>query len=71
MSMKRRAPLEHGARVRVADQASELFCEHVLQDVLVQAQVCHKLLELAVLLLKLLQAPQLARAEPAVELLPA
>ena len=52
-------------------RASELFCQDVLEDVLVQAQVRDQLLELAVLVLELLQPPQLADAEPAVHLLPA
>jgi hypothetical protein len=40
-----RAPPEPSARARVADRASELFCEHVLQDVLVEAQIGNVLLE--------------------------
>lgn len=48
-----------------------LLCEHVLQDGLVEAQISHALLELPLLLLRRLQPSQLARAQSAVELLPA
>ena len=66
-----RAPPEPGARARVAEQASKLFCEHVLQDVLVEAEISHKLLELTVLDFELLQPPQFARPQAAVQLLSA
>ena len=63
------APPELGARACVAEQPSELFCEQILQYVLVEAQISHELLKLAVLLLKLLQSAQPARAQAAIELL--
>jgi hypothetical protein len=43
-------------------QASELFCQNILQDVLAQAQVRNQLLE--PLLLDQLQMPQLSNADP-------
>jgi hypothetical protein len=57
--------LPHG--LRAADQASELFRQHILQDMLIEAEIRDELVELAVLILDLLQAPQLAGAELATE----
>ena len=42
-------------RVRVAVQASELFCQNVLQDVLVQTQVRNQLFRLSTFVLNLLK----------------
>lgn len=58
-------------RSRVAVQAPELFCQNVLQDMLVQAQVRNQLFQLPVLVLELLHLPQLADAKPAVHFLSA
>ena len=44
---------------------------HVLHDLLIEAKICHQLLELAILFLEPLQATQLADAEPGIQLLPA
>lgn len=65
------APLTHPVRVLslahecVAKQASGLFCENVLQNVLVEAQIGPKLHEHMVLVIELLQPPQLACARAA------
>lgn len=47
------------------------FCQDILQNMLVQAQVRDELLQFAVLVLELLDPPQLADAQPAIHLLPA
>lgn len=68
------APLTHLVRVlnlaheRVAKQASELFCENVMQNVLVKAQIGPVLHEHMVLVIELLQPPQLDCARAAVKL---
>lgn len=54
---------------RVAGMASELFCDRRLRHGLVQAEIGHDLLDLAVLLLKLAQPSQLRIPNPAVALL--
>ena len=53
-------------RIRSAS-SSQATCE---KDVLVQAQIGDQLFQVAVLVLELLQPPQLTHAEPAIELLP-
>jgi hypothetical protein len=50
-------------------QACKLFCQHILQNVLVETETRDQLLELAVLLLELLHAPSLTDANPAAALL--
>lgn len=45
--------------------------KHILKDVFVQAQIGDQLLQVVVLVLELLQPPQLAHAQPAIELLSA
>jgi hypothetical protein len=61
----------HRARVRVAAQASEPFCEHILKAVLVEAEIGHELLKLAAFLLRLPKTPQFARVQALGELLSA
>jgi hypothetical protein len=63
------APLADAmGRLVVRDDLAPL---HFLQDRIVQAQVRDELLQLAVLVLELLDPPQLADAQPAIRLLPA
>ena len=57
--------------VRAGDQASRLFCQHLLEHGLVQAEVSHELFQLHVLLLRLPELPQLRRAQTTGLLLPA
>ncbi len=51
-------------------QASDFFCQHLLQHRLVQAQVRHQALQLLVLLLELAQFSELGWTEAAILLLP-
>ncbi len=59
-----------GTNSRRWEGLKPFFCDHRLQHRLVQAQIGHDLLELAVLLLKLAQAAQLGRTDAAVAPLP-
>src|SRR5262249_9086446 len=51
--------------------ASDLFCDHLPQNLLVERQVGHQLLELAILLAQLAQLADLGRAQVPELLLPA
>src|SRR3954464_8891344 len=57
------------ARARAAAQASEFFCEHVLQDLLVERQVRDDALEAVVFILELLQPLRFGGAHTPVLLL--
>ena len=50
-------------------QASELFCQRILQDAFVETQVNQQLLQLPVLVLELLQPPQLVCLKAAMSFL--
>jgi hypothetical protein len=55
---------------RDACEASELFCDDLLQDVPVQTQIGHQALQLAVLITELPQLSQFVQPEPRILLLP-
>src|SRR5262249_5138631 len=61
---------EHDPPVAASGQASKLSADYVLQHILVERQVSHDLLQLAVLLLELTQSLHLRRHQPAVLLAP-
>src|SRR5262244_659148 len=61
---------EHDPPVAASGQASKLSADYVLQHLLVERQVSHDLLQLAVLLLELTQSLHLRRHQPAVLLTP-
>jgi len=48
-----------------SSRRQSVFCQNVLQDVFVQAQVGNQLFQLSVLILELLQAPQFADTQTA------
>ena len=52
-------------------QASDFYCQHLLQHPLVVAEVGHQAFKGVVLVFELLQPPQLAEAEPGILLLSA
>jgi hypothetical protein len=53
-------PLAPTPPARVADKASQLFCDDLLQHMPVETQVCYQALQLRVLLAQLAQLAQLA-----------
>lgn len=57
-------------QVLVSGQALEFFCQHILQDLLVEREVRHRALQLAVLFLELLGSSELARGQRRVLLAP-
>ena len=69
--MVNRGGSQRSPRRALSARAGPLFCGNVLQDRLVQAQFGHKLLEAPVLVLQLLEFPNLVRLQSRVLLLPA
>src|SRR6478735_2594448 len=65
-------PIHHRPRrpACASGQASQLSADDVLKHLTVQRQVCDQLLQLAVLILKLLQPPHLSGQQPIELLLP-